>query len=121
MSETPTRAFGRGRLKAKGWKMKKVIVSDDEVMTLEEAAVKLHERLGWKSHTTDAKEGIIQFEIEDGRKFNLHTSGFAYEVIDGKESEESDDEQEVTFYDALKLINCIFAEDEEGNTVIINT
>ena len=120
MSETPTRASGRGRHMAKGTKMKTVILEDNEVMTLEEVAAKLHEMYGWATHETYAKEGEIRFTERNGRHFCLRTSGFVYAVVNGKVSENEDGEREINFGEDFDLVNYIWAKNEDGNTVLVN-
>ena len=120
MSETPTRASGRGRHMAKGTKMKTVILEDNEVMTLDEVAAKLHEMYGWATHETYAKEGEIRFTERNGRHFCLRTSGFVYAVVNGKVSENEDGEREINFGEDFDLVNYIWAKDEDGNTVLVN-
>ena len=100
--------------------MKTVILEDDEVMTLEEVAAKLHEMYGWATHETYAKEGEIRFTESDGRHFCLHTSGFVYEVVNGKESEKEDGEREVNFGEDFDLVNYIWATDKDGNSVMVH-
>ena len=99
--------------------MKTAILDDDEVMTLEDVAAELHEMYGWKSHETDAQKGVIRFVTDEGRTFDLEKSGFAYEVVGGRTSENEDLEHEVRLADDLDLVNHIWAMDEKGNTVLI--
>ena len=105
---------------AKGTKMKTVILEDNEVMTLDEVAAKLHEMYGWATHETYAKEGEIRFTERDGRHFCLRTSGFIYEIVNGKESGKEDGEREIDFGEDFDLVNYIWAKDEDGNTVLVN-
>ena len=100
--------------------MKTVILEDNEVMTLEEVAAKLHGMYKWATHETCAKEGVIRFTERDGRRFCLRTSGFVYEVVNGKVSENEDGEREINFGEDFDLVNYIWAKDGEGNTVLIN-
>ena len=100
--------------------MKTVVFEDNEVMTLEEVAAKLHEMYKWATHETCAKEGAIRFTERDGRHFCLRTSRFVYEIVNGKESEKEDGEREINFGEDFDLVNYIWAKDEDGNTVLVN-
>ena len=111
---------GAGGTTKKATEMKTVILEDNEVMTLEEVAVKLHGMYKWATYETYAKEGAIRFTERDGRHFCLRTSGFVYEIVNGKESEKEDAEREINFGEDFDLVNYIWAKDTEGNTVLIN-
>ena len=100
--------------------MKTAVFEDNDVMTLEEVAAKLHGMYGWATHETNAKEGAIRFTERDGRHFCLRTSGFVYEIVNGKESEKEDGEREINFGEDFDLVNYIWAKDAEGNAVLVN-
>ena len=120
MNGMPPAPPGAGGTTRKATEMKTVILEDNEVMMLEEVAAKLHEMYGWATHESYAKEGEIRFAERDGRHFCLHTSGFVYEVVNGKESEKEDGEREINFGEDFDLVNYIWATDKDGNSVMVH-
>lgn len=96
----------------------KVSLPADQVTTLEELAKDLARIYGWKSYAVD--RGEIRFEAESGGEAVngiLETSGFAFDA----ETDEPLDEWNVDWdedFDAWS--NYVWAEDEDGNTVMLH-
>lgn len=69
----------------------------------------------------DLREGGRDPLHREGRAALLpRTSGFVYEIVNGKESEKEDAEREINFGEDFDFVNYIWAKDTEGNTVLIN-
>jgi len=101
--------------------MKKTIQIDEEnVLTLRQIAEELKRLYKWPTFDVNEGMGVICFTSADARLFNLHATGFAYEVKDGVEATEADDEHSVNFCEDLDYPDLVWAEDEEGNTVAIH-
>lgn len=97
--------------------MKKILIDEDQVTTLAELAKELAKTHGWKSHEVEGD--TVRFETDDGAKHRVDASGFAQTLEDGEWVD--DDELNVDWdedFDAWS--NHVWAEDEDGNTVMLH-
>ena len=97
--------------------MKKILIDEDSVSTLAALAGELAKMYGWKSYKVEGD--AIHFETNDGAKHRVDTSGFAQTLEDGEWVD--DDELNVDWdedFDAWS--NHVWAEDEDGNTVMLH-
>lgn len=98
--------------------MQTILIDEDQVSTLNGLAKELAGMYGWKSYEVDGD--TILFNTEDGRKHRVDTSGFAQTLGDNGEWND-DDELNVDWdedFDAWS--NHVWAEDEDGNTVMLH-
>ena len=98
--------------------MKKVLIDEDQVTTLAQLSETLATIYGWTSYEVAAD--VIYFKANaDGEPVNgrLETSGFAYDVDTGDSIDEWDVDWDEDF-DAWS--NHVWAEDEDGNTVMLH-
>lgn len=96
--------------------MKKILIDEDNVSTLAQLA-KEHARIySWKSHEVEGD--TIRFETDDGAKHRVDTSGFAQTLEDGAWVD--DDDLNVNWDEDLDVWNHVWAEDEDGNTVMLH-
>ena len=97
--------------------MKKVLIDEDNVSTLGELAEKLAKMYGWKSHEVEGD--VIYFETDDGAKHRVDTSGFVKTLEDGVWV--YDGELDIDWdEDFGEWSSHIWAEDEDGNTVMLH-
>lgn len=97
--------------------MKTVLVDEYQVSTLSGLADELARMYGWKSHEVEGD--VIRFETDDGAKHRVDTSGFAQTLEDGEWVD--DDELNVNWdEDFDSWSNHVWAEDEDGNTVMLH-
>jgi hypothetical protein len=97
--------------------MKKIFIDEDQVTTLAQLAKDLSGTYGWKSYEVEGNE--IRFETDDGAKHRVDTSGFAQTLEDGEWVD--DDELNVNWdEDFDRWSNHVWAEDEDGNTVMLH-
>lgn len=97
--------------------MKKILIDEDSVSTLGELAKELAKMYGWKSHEIEGD--TIRFETGDGAKHRVDTSGFAQTLEDGEWVD--DDELNVDWDEDFDgWSNHVWAEDEDGNTVMLH-
>ena len=97
--------------------MKKVLINEDAISTLSELAEELAKMYGWKSHEVEGD--MIYFEMDDGEKHRVDTSGWAQTFEDGEWVD--DDELNVNWVEDFDgLSNYVWAEDENGNTVMLH-
>lgn len=97
--------------------MKKILIDEDSVSTLAGLAGELAKTYGWKSYEVEGD--TIHFETDGGAKHRVDTSGFAQTLEDGEWVD--DDELNVNWdedFDAWS--NHVWAEDEDGNTVMLH-
>ena len=98
--------------------MKEILIDEANVATLGELAEELAKTYGWTSY--EAAADVIYFKASaDGEPVNgrLETSGFAYDVDTG----DSIDAWNVDWdEDFDKWSNRVWAEDEDGNTVMLH-
>lgn len=106
--------------------MKKIFIGKDQVTTLAQLAKKLAGMYGWTSyevanHAVNFKEDVIYFKAlgEDGKEVHgvIDTTGFAKDVVSGKPLDEWNVDWDEDF-DAWS--NHVWAEDEDGNTVMLH-
>ena len=106
--------------------MKTIKIEDENVTTLRELAEKLADMYGWKSyevanHAVNFKEDVIYFKALGGDGKEVHgmidTTGFAKDVVSGKPLDEWNVNWDEDF-DAWS--NHVWAEDENGNTVMLH-
>ena len=100
--------------------MKTVIHDDNQVMTLEEVASKLHEMYKWATHETYANKGVIRFTENDGRHFKLDIGGSVHEVVGGQTSRKPDPSRTVDFREDFDFVNIVWATDRDGNSVMVH-
>ena len=97
--------------------MKKVLIGEDNVSTLSELAEELAKMYGWKSHEVEGD--VIYFETDDGVKHRVDTAGWAQTLEDGEWVD--DDELNVDWdEDFDEWSSRVWAEDEDGNTVMLH-
>lgn len=97
--------------------MKKILIDENSVSTLAQLAGELAKMYGWKSYEVEGD--AIRFETGNGAKHRVDTSGFAQTFEDGEWVD--DDEWDVDWdedFDAWS--NHVWAEDEDGNTVMLH-
>lgn len=98
--------------------MKMIFIHEDNVTTLSEIAEELAKKYGWTSYEVGAD--VIYFKANaDGEPVNgrLETSGFAYDADTG----DSIDAWNVDWdEDFDEWSNHVWAEDEDGNTVMLH-
>ena len=106
--------------------MKNVKIDEDQVSTLKELAAQLASMYGWTSyevanHAVNFKEDVIYFKAigEDGKEVHgvIDTTGFANDVVSGEPLDEWNVDWDEDF-DAWS--NHVWAEDEDGNTVMLH-
>ena len=115
-------AAGQPNHKPKGTTVKKTIRIDEEnVLTLRDIAEELKRLYHWQGYRLRARDGVISFTASDGRLFDLHQTGFAYEVKAGVAAEDSDDAHAVDFRDDLDCPDLVWAEDEDGNALALHS
>lgn len=98
--------------------MKKIFIDEDQVTTLAELAKELAGMYGWTSYTVKGSD--IYFKASSaGERVNgrLELSGFAYDADSGEEIDEWNVDWDEDF-DAWS--NHVWAEDEDGNTVMLH-
>ena len=97
--------------------MKKVLIGEDNVSTLGELAEKLAKMYGWKSH--EVKGDVIYCETDDGVKHRVDTAGWVQTLEDDEWVD--DDELNIDWdKDFGEWSNRVWAEDEDGNTVMLH-
>lgn len=97
--------------------MQKILIDEDQVTTLKELAKSLAKSFGWKSHRVE--DDVIYFKTDDGKQRRVDTSGFA-QVLEGDEWVD-DDELNVDWDEEFDgWSNHVWAEDENGNTVMLH-
>ena len=99
--------------------MKKVVLNDNEVMTLDEVAAKLHRMYSWTAHTTNAKKGEICFTEICGRRFVLALDGLVREIVKGEVRKSPNRSRSIDFREDMDLVDMFWAKDEAGNSVMI--
>ena len=98
--------------------MKKILIDEDQVTTLTQLAKELADMYGWTSY--EVAGDVIYFKANaDGEPVNgrLETSGFAYDADTGDDLDEWNVDWDEDF-DAWS--NHVWAEDEDGNTVMLH-
>jgi len=97
--------------------MKKILIDEDQITSLAQLAKELARMYGWTSHEVDG--GEIRFENGDGKKHRVDTSGFAQTLEDGEWVD--DDDLNVNWDEDFDgWSNHVWAEDEDGNTVMLH-
>lgn len=97
--------------------MKKILIDDDQVTTLAELAKELAGMYGWTSYEVDGD--TIYFETGDGVRRRVDVSGFAQTFEDGEWVD--DNEMNVDWAEAFDAwSDYVWAEDEDGNTVMVH-
>lgn len=97
--------------------MKTIFIHEDNVATLSELAEELARIYGWTSY--EVKGDTICFETDDGAKHRVDTSGFA-QTLENSEWVD-DDELNVNWDEDFDgFFNHVWAEDENGNTVMLH-
>ena len=100
--------------------IKKILIDDDQITTLAELAKDLAKSHGWKEYEVDNGKGEIKFVSSEGVKCVVDTSGFAQQVMDDGTLEDWDDENVDWDEDFDRWSNHVWAEDEDGNTVMLH-
>lgn len=100
--------------------MKKILIDEDQVSTLAELAAELAKSHGWESYEVGTTE--IRF-VKDGVKGVVDLGGFAQKVPEDEENSDFEDWDEENIdwdeeFDAWS--NHVWAEDEDGNTVMLH-
>ena len=96
--------------------MKKILIDEDNVSTLAQLAKELARIYSWKSYEVEGD--TIRFETDDGAKHRVDTSGFAQTLEDGAWVD--DDDLNVNWDEDFDVWNYVWAEDEDGNTVMLH-
>lgn len=96
--------------------MKKILIDETQVTALAELAEEIAEADSWKSYKVEGD--TIRFETDDGAKHRVDTSGFAQTLEDGEWVD--DYELNVDWDEACGWSNHVWAEDEDGNTVMLH-
>lgn len=100
--------------------IKKILIDDDQITTLAELAKDLAKSHGWKEYEVDNGKGEIKFVSSEGVKCVVDTSGFAQRVMDDGTLEDWDDENVDWDEEFDGWSNHVWAEDEDGNTVMLH-
>jgi hypothetical protein len=98
--------------------MKKILIDEDQVVTLAELAKDVADAYGWTSYEVGAD--VIYFKANaDGEQVNgkVELSGFAYDVDSGEPIDEWNVDWDEVF-DGWS--DHVWAEDEDGNTVMLH-
>ena len=96
--------------------MKKILIDEDNVSTLTQLAKELARIYSWKSYEVEGD--TIRFETDDGAKHRVDTSGFAQTLEDGAWVDDGD--LNVNWDEDFDVWNHVWAEDEDGNTVMLH-
>ena len=97
--------------------MKKILIDEDSVTTLAELAKELAESHGWDEYEVGTTE--IRF-AKGGARGVVDLGGFAQRVLDGEELEDWDEENVDWDEEFDGWSNHVWAEDEDGNTVMLH-
>jgi len=100
--------------------MKKILIDEDQVVTLAELAKDLAESHGWKEYEVDNGKGEIKFVSAEGVKCVVDLVGFAQRVREDGTLEDWDDENVDWDEEFDGWSNHVWAEDEDGNTVMLH-
>lgn len=110
-----------------GYDNRTVTVSADDVMTLSEVAEELKQHFGFAKCGALDKECVITFETEDGRKGYVDLGGWAHALDESLPEDERFDgstermyEFEVDWAGVLDFKNVIWADDADGNSVLVH-
>ena len=100
--------------------IKKILIDDDQITTLAELAKDLAKSHGWKEYEVDNGNGEIKFVSSEDVKCVVDTSGFAQRITDDGILEDWDDENVNWDEEFDGWSNHVWAEDEDGNTVMLH-
>ena len=97
--------------------MKKILIDEDQITTLAELAKELAKMYGWTSYEVEGD--TIHFKTGSVVKHRVDTSGFAQTLEDGEWVD--DDDLNVNWDEDFDgWSNHVWAEDEDGNTVMLH-
>lgn len=106
---------------------KTVTVSADDVMTLSEVAEEFKRHFDLAKCEAIDDKAVISFETKGGQKGYVGLSGWAYERDDTlsederfSEGDPSLDEFSVDWNEVLGFNNVVWADDEDGNSVLVH-
>ena len=100
--------------------MKKILIDEDQVTPLAELAKDLAKSHGWKEYEIDNGNGEIKFVSSDGVRCAVDLSGFAQRVLDDGTREDWDEENVDWDEEFDGWSDHVWAEDEDGNAVMLH-